>query len=105
MTCPLKIRNDQTVLSVKVTPRASANQVTGYDVDLFGELTLKVTVTAIPDQGEANAAVIQLLSKTFSLAKSRIHLWQGTTNRLKVFLIEEKPEALWDVIQRSSEPR
>lgn len=69
------------VLNVRVTPRAGRNEVT-RDGD-----RLMVRVTAIPDGGKANAAVIKLLAKSLGIAKTRLVLRRGQTARDKVFEI------------------
>lgn len=69
-------------IAVRVTPRASRNAVL---VD--GEM-LRVTVTVVPEDGKANAAVIKLLAKALGIAKSRLVLIQGATSRDKVFRVE-----------------
>jgi uncharacterized protein (TIGR00251 family) len=69
-------------IAVRVTPRASRNAVV---VD--GEM-LRVTVTVVPEDGKANAAVIKLLSKALGVAKSRLVLIRGATSRDKVFRVE-----------------
>ena len=69
-------------ISVRVTPRASRNAVL-----LDGE-ALRVTVTVVPEDGKANAAVIKLLAKALGVAKSRLVLVRGATSRDKLFRID-----------------
>lgn len=69
-------------IAVRVTPKASRNAVL---VD--GEM-LRVTVTVVPEDGKANAAVVKLLAKALGIAKSRLVLIRGATSRDKVFRIE-----------------
>ena len=69
-------------IAVRVTPRASRNAVV-----LDGEM-LRVTVTVVPEDGKANAAVIKLLAKALGVAKSRLVLIRGATSRDKVFRVE-----------------
>ena len=71
-----------TEIAVRVTPRAARNAVT-----LDGE-TIRVTVTVVPEDGKANAAVIKLLAKALGVAKSRLVLIRGATSRDKVFRVE-----------------
>lgn len=49
---------------------------------------LKVAVSAPPDKGKANDAIIALLSQVLQLPKSNISLVSGATSRQKKFLIE-----------------
>ena len=50
---------------------------------------LKVAVTAAPEQGKANKALIELLSKQLGLKKSQIELVSGEASREKMFLLRE----------------
>ena len=65
-------------ISIIVQPRASRPK--------FGprhDGRIKVAVTAPPVDGEANAAVIELLSKTFGIARSDVTITSGLTGRRK----------------------
>ncbi len=81
------MKNTQSI-TVKLTPAARQNKVMGWDEDLFGERTLKVCVTAIPEKGKANKAMIALLSKYWKIPKSAITVTRGATNRVKVLTID-----------------
>ena len=70
-------------LSVKVTPKASSDRIRGWD-----GAVLKVAVTAVPEDGKANKAVIALLAKTLKLPKSAIDIASGETSRTKILLID-----------------
>ncbi|MDQ7263303.1 DUF167 domain-containing protein [Paracoccus sp. PS-1] len=70
-------------IAVRVTPRASRNAVI-----LDGE-TIRVTVTTVPEDGKANAAVVKLLAKALGVAKSRLVLVRGATARDKLFRLDQ----------------
>ena len=72
-------------LAVRVTPKASRNEVTGLYTAADGAVSLAVKVTAAPDKGKANAAVTHLLAKKLGVAKSRLTLVKGETDRNKTF--------------------
>lgn len=65
-----------------MTPRASRNQLT------FDEGQLRVQVTAVPEDGRANKAVVELLAEALGVAKSRLTLIRGATARDKVFRLD-----------------
>lgn len=71
-------------LSLRVTPRASRNTVQSPE---GGGGLLRVHVTAVPEGGKANAAVLKLLAKALGLPKSRLTIIQGETGRDKVLEI------------------
>lgn len=66
------------LLLVKVTPNAGKNQIGSWE-----QGRLQIRVTANPDKGEANKAVIALLSKTYKIPKSSITILRGLTSREK----------------------
>lgn len=45
--------------------------------------SLKIWVTAAPTDGQANAAVIELLARALGLAKSQVSVVSGLTSRHK----------------------
>jgi uncharacterized protein len=65
-------------IEVKVTTRAKLNKVTN------DKNNYHIYTTAPPDKGRANASVINLLSKEFSIPKSHISIIKGKTNRNKI---------------------
>ncbi len=81
-------------LAVKVTPKASADRIQGWAEDEAGERILKIAVTAVPEDGKANKAVIALLAKRLKLPKSAITVASGETSRRKTLLIDGDPAAL-----------
>ena len=81
-------------LMVKVTPRAARSTVQGIAVDAGGQAYLAVRVTAPPDAGKANAALIKLLAKRWRLPASAVRLVSGATARRKVLHVQGVPERL-----------
>lgn len=69
-------------LKIYLQPKASKDQIVGLHGD-----ELKVTITAPPIDGKANAHLIKFLSKQFKTAKSQIILQKGELNRHKQILI------------------
>ena len=81
-------------LTVRVTPKASRNEVTGFYTAADGTVSLSVKVTAAPDKGKANKAVIDLLAKKIGVAKSTLALVKGETDRNKTFQISGNIKSL-----------
>jgi uncharacterized protein (TIGR00251 family) len=48
---------------------------------------LKVAVSAAPEQGKANKAIIEVLRKALGVKRSQIELLSGDTSRDKRFLV------------------
>jgi len=59
-----------------------------------GKERLKATVTAVPEKGKANTALIKLLAKKLGLPKTRISLIAGDQSRYKTVHFEGPPEDL-----------
>lgn len=70
-------------IAVRVTPKARRN-----DVVVAEDGTIRIYVTAAPEDGKANAAVTQMLAKSLGVAKSRLTLIRGATARDKVFRLD-----------------
>lgn len=79
--------DDGVTLFVRATPGAKKNEIAGIWEGPAGEARLSVKVTAPPDKGKANAAVIKLLAKALRLPKSAFVIASGETSRLKTIEI------------------
>ncbi|HZE99194.1 MAG TPA: DUF167 domain-containing protein [Planctomycetota bacterium] len=65
-------------LQLKVIPKSSANRIVGWIGD-----RLKVQVTAAPERGKANKAVIGVLAGVLGLSPSAVRITGGETSPLK----------------------
>ncbi len=74
-------------LFARVTPSAAKDEVVGLWHGEGDETRLAVKVTAPPDKGKANAAVIKLLSKSLGLPKSSVSIIAGETSRRKTLAL------------------
>lgn len=74
-------------INIKLTPKGSKNAIQGWANDVDGNPVLKVMVTTPPEKGKANKALIALLAKEWSIAKSQITITSGETSRNKVVKI------------------
>lgn len=71
------------IVTVHAKPGARKNALVWLD-----DNTVKASVTAPPENGKANEAIIDLLAKHYKSAKSRITLLRGATTRIKQFSID-----------------
>lgn len=85
---------------LRVTPNASRNSIDGVVVDAQGSDALKLAVTAVPEKGKANTAVINLLSKSWRLRKSDCQVIRGQTEHRKTVFIRGDGEALRAILQQ-----
>ncbi len=81
MSC-LKAVADGVEINVKVVPGASRDRIMG----LLGD-ALKVQISAPPEKGRANAAVIEVLAKALGVSGKSISLVGGVTSPRKSFHI------------------
>jgi uncharacterized protein len=81
-------------LRVNLTPKAAATRIQGTRPDAAGEVMLKASVTAAPEDGKANAALVELLGRLLKLPQRDIRITGGLTARQKVVEIAGDPAAL-----------
>jgi uncharacterized protein (TIGR00251 family) len=74
----LRAQADGVLLSVKLQPRASANEIG----DALGS-ELRIKVTAPPVDAAANEALVKLLAKQLDCPRNRVELVRGHTSRHK----------------------
>lgn len=87
------------VLPVRAQPGAKRNAIKGEQGG-----ALKIAVTAPPEDGRANQALLEVLREVLDVKRSQVELLSGQTSREKKFLIrgvgraelEAKVQALVD---------
>lgn len=81
------------LLHVRLTPKSGAARIAG--TALFGEKpVLKAHVTAPPEDGKANAALIALIAGWLGVPKSKATVASGQKSRLKAVMIAGDPVEL-----------
>ena len=70
------------VVSVRAQPGARRNAIVGEQAG-----ALKVAVTAPPDKGRANDAIMEVLAEALGLKRSQVELIAGQTSRAKKVLL------------------
>ncbi|MEO5808082.1 DUF167 family protein [Devosia sp.] len=86
-------------LFVRVTPNAGRDAIEGVETRADGSVVLRLRVKAVPDKGQANAAVTALLAKALGVPKSAVSLTSGETARLKTLAIAGDGAALAAAIE------
>ncbi|MEQ8194641.1 MAG: DUF167 family protein [Rhodospirillales bacterium] len=71
---------------VFLTPKAARARIDGLVTDADGTMHLKMSVTAAPEKGKANAAMLKLLAKAWRLPKSSLAVIAGAKERRKTVL-------------------
>lgn len=70
-------------LAVRVTPRASRNEI----VELLEDGTIKVRIAAPPADQEANEALINFLSEILGVPRSKLDIVAGLSGRDKLIAV------------------
>lgn len=70
-------------LAVRVTPRASRNEI----VELLDDGTIKVRIAAPPTDSEANETLIDFLSEILGIPKTRLDIVAGVAGRDKLISV------------------
>lgn len=81
-------------LAVRVTPKASSERLIGLVEDADGGVALKVAVTAAPEAGKANEALLALLARLLHLKRRDVTLALGAGSRRKLVHVAGDAAAL-----------
>ncbi len=87
------------LLRVRVTPKSSSNTVEGVMRQADGTVSLQIRVTAQPDKGKANKAVIQTLAHALGMPKSQLAIASGATSRQKTVRIDSQTQFVLQALQ------
>ena len=74
------------LVRVRLTPKASRDAIEGLEATAEGP-ALKARVRAVPQDGEANAAVIKLVADWLGVPKSAVDLAAGGKSRVKTLAV------------------
>jgi uncharacterized protein len=81
-------------VALKVMPRAPSSGVQDVAVDGVGRTHLAVRVSAPPEAGKANAALIRLLAKRWRIPQAALEVVSGAGARRKMLHIHGAPDEL-----------
>jgi uncharacterized protein (TIGR00251 family) len=73
---------DGVVVRVHVQPKSRRDQIVGMHGD-----RIKLAVTAPPDKGKANDAVVRLIAAALKFSPSRVEILRGDISRQKDLLV------------------
>ena len=79
---PMQESGRGTIFAIKVHPRAKQNAITGELGD-----SLKVSLTAPPNDGKANEACIEFFAKLLKVPRSSVTIASGQTSRTKLIRV------------------
>ncbi|WP_036259993.1 DUF167 family protein [Methylocapsa aurea] len=93
---------DELIIRVRLTPKSSRDEIGGIDRLSDGRTILKVRVRALPENGEANEALLRLVAKTLRTPAASVRLESGGGSRLKTLSVTGDAEALQAALARMS---
>lgn len=89
-----RINGEQLIICIRLTPKASQNGLGGVAYGAEGKAYLIARVRAVAEDGKANKALLQLLSKQWKLPITTLTLVSGATARYKQVRLTEWDEVL-----------
>ena len=90
---PFRANDAGIAIAVRLRPGASANRIDGIQTLADGKLCLSVRVTAAPEKGKANQAMIKLLAKTWHVPRGNLSVITRAKDRNKTLLLQGEPDA------------
>jgi len=78
--------SSETILSVWVQPRASRNEISGFQGDY-----LRVRVSAPPSEGKANHLLREMLAEALGISISGVEILSGHNSRRKRIRVYDVP--------------
>ena len=85
---PWEIRAQGLWLHIHLTPKSGRDAIEGVALNADGKSVLKARVRAVPEDGRANSALIELLAKSLRMPKSAFTLETGGKSRVKTVSID-----------------
>ena len=70
-------------VAIRVTPRASHNEIT----EIQSDGTIKIRLTAPPVEGKANEELLKFLAEVLDISRSKLEIVAGETGRDKLVSI------------------
>ncbi|MCC2108571.1 MAG: DUF167 domain-containing protein [Hyphomicrobiales bacterium] len=100
---PWRATADGLSLVVRLTPKGGRDAIDGVETMSDGKSVLKARVRAVPEDGKANAALVELLAKALRVPRSAVSVATGQTSRVKTLEISGDPDALAEALARAAD--
>lgn len=91
------------ILRVRISPNSSCCCVKGIFVSVEGLQFLKINVISVPEKGKANRELIDFLAKRLKIAKSKMEIISGDTDKYKKILIKYDIECIKEKLEELNE--
>ncbi|MFV0280868.1 MAG: DUF167 family protein [Rhodoblastus sp.] len=83
----------------RLTPKGGRDAIDGIAILSDGRPVLKARVRAAPEDGKANAALVELLARALGVPRSSLRLTAGQTSRVKTVEIEGEAQKLAEALE------
>jgi uncharacterized protein len=97
---PWTAEPDGVTLWLRLTPKGGRDAIDGVETLADGRAVLKARVRAAPEDGRANAALVELIAKALASPKKAVAIRSGETSRLKKLFIAGDPAPIIDALAR-----
>jgi uncharacterized protein (TIGR00251 family) len=104
MVSPFARAADGVRLAVRLAPKASAERILGLADEADGGVALKIAVTAAPEAGKANDALLAFLARLLRVPKRDLTLAQGANDRRKLVHVAGDPALLAQRLEEALGP-
>jgi hypothetical protein len=89
----------QLIITLKITTKTSKTQLLLPENEASWA---RLKISAVPEKGKANKAIIDFLAKNLKVPKSNINIIKGELNPLKTISISGEPQDLLQKIENLS---
>lgn len=79
--------NKSAILGLKIKANAKLNEISHF-TSINDKFYLKLSIKSVPENGKANEAIIDFLSKKWQINKKNLQIISGHTNSLKLLTIK-----------------
>ena len=97
---PWTVAASGVVLAVRLTPKGGRDALDGIAQLADGRCVLKARVAAVPNGGEANAALTRLIAKAVGVPPRDVALTAGAGSRVKQLKISGDRQALIAALEK-----
>jgi uncharacterized protein YggU (UPF0235/DUF167 family) len=97
---PWSAEADGVSLWLRLTPRGGRDAIDGIETLSDGRSVLKARVRVAPEDGRANAALVELLAKALAVPKKAVEIRSGETSRVKKLFVAGASAPLIDALDR-----
>ena len=87
-------------LWIRLTPKGGRDSIEGVETLADGRNVLKARVRAAPEDGRANAALVEMIAKALKAPRSAVTIRSGETSRVKKLFIAGDSAATLDALAR-----